>query len=704
MLKTKDESGASKDMDEDIKKRLQNGEMWYHPPDPVVELRKEIMESGQCPSTSFFYQRSCLLWLPYIPFGESMVLCKCGNSFRLSNPEVIKEMPREVQDLFPCFLSKRGGLDNEIMRLLEFGDDNALGVSYWGVVPSIGFLRAMHNQQIEVKRGWMDLENQPFKSFQQEKRPLKPSIVLDEVLSFLDSINEMVPIGLDTEWQVGFRRIPVNNINNNSTSIINNPTTNSDNNTSTTGYDGLDSTSTNSDQSVPAANGNYPSSSNNQSTTANTSTTTEIDHDRILSDEFPFLNVDGLAELGRASKPSRQRNQTNPQTNPQPPLEPHQPPTNPQPQPQLQTNPQLSNVQTASEEIQQERWTSYKDGNVCLIQLAFSKPYNRIILFQFQKSDKLPDFPEKLLRILQHKNALFVGRSIKSMDAKHLEADWGVHLANVVALEDFCFDKEWVESRQFSLDDLTRAVLRSSLDKDPKLRVSDWSTKLTPNQVLYAARDCWASLQIYRKVLTCPKPPQPISKCNGKVEVMVKCDGLHCITRLTSECTGEKTNPLVPSFAAALRDAIYTFDDNIRSDIDKVLREKSKDAEVPVTFESMLASNPDYILLRCPRKVEGPDILLPKIQRVEQTFSQAKYKNPNGTPFLNENVKKAFKNLYVHVKKGCLSDPPGLKLYYECGKDKDGLNLYRCVRGSSRMESYCDTLSVYEVNMALTRS
>ena len=40
----------------------------------------------------------------------------------------------------------------------------------------------------------------------------------------------------------------------------------------------------------------------------------------------------------------------------------------------------------------------------------------------------------------------------------------------------------------------------------------------------------------------------------------------------------------------------------------------------------------------------------------------------------------------THVKKGCLSDFPGEPLYFKVGQDSDGLNLYRCVRGSNCLE------------------
>jgi hypothetical protein len=38
------------------------------------------------------------------------------------------------------------------------------------------------------------------------------------------------------------------------------------------------------------------------------------------------------------------------------------------------------------------------------------------------------------------------------------------------------------------------------------------------------------------------------------------------------------------------------------------------------------------------------------------------------------------------ARRGFLSDPPGISLYYHMGKDNDGLSLYRTVRGTNSVE------------------
>jgi hypothetical protein len=56
-------------------------------------------------------------------------------------------------------------------------------------------------------------------------------------------------------------------------------------------------------------------------------------------------------------------------------------------------------------------------------------------------------------------------------------------------------------------------------------------------------------------------------------------------------------------------------------------------------------------------------------------------------PIITPEFQKAFDNCMVHVRKGCLSDIPGVAYYYKRGEDTNGLTLYHCKRGTSKVES-----------------
>lgn len=51
-------------------------------------------------------------------------------------------------------------------------------------------------------------------------------------------------------------------------------------------------------------------------------------------------------------------------------------------------------------------------------------------------------------------------------------------------------------------------------------------------------------------------------------------------------------------------------------------------------------------------------------------------------------VKAEFGKLMAHIRKGCLSDPPSLSLYYKIRTDSNNLPVYRCIRGTSDVESF----------------
>lgn len=54
--------------------------------------------------------------------------------------------------------------------------------------------------------------------------------------------------------------------------------------------------------------------------------------------------------------------------------------------------------------------------------------------------------------------------------------------------------------------------------------------------------------------------------------------------------------------------------------------------------------------------------------------------------FFSDEAKEMAKHLRETVRKGYLSDPSGISLYYLMGKDRDGLNIYRTVRGTNSVE------------------
>ena len=58
-------------------------------------------------------------------------------------------------------------------------------------------------------------------------------------------------------------------------------------------------------------------------------------------------------------------------------------------------------------------------------------------------------------------------------------------------------------------------------------------------------------------------------------------------------------------------------------------------------------------------------------------------------PLLRAEAREAVKRLRVHIKADCLTDPVGLPMYFQAGKDSaTGSSLYRCIRGTNDLEGY----------------
>ena len=96
-----------------------------------------------------------------------------------------------------------------------------------------------------------------------------------------------------------------------------------------------------------------------------------------------------------------------------------------------------------------------------------------------------------------------------------------------------------------------------------------------------------------------------------------------------------------------------------------------------------------------PDDVCKPDRVIPQsdqladcldlVHRIYGHLFDAKTKQP----LLRAEAWEAVKRLRVHIKPGCLSDSPGVALYFEAGKDSaTGCSLFRCVCVTHDLKGY----------------
>ena len=97
--------------------------------------------------------------------------------------------------------------------------------------------------------------------------------------------------------------------------------------------------------------------------------------------------------------------------------------------------------------------------------------------------------------------------------------------------------------------------------------------------------------------------------------------------------------------------------------------------------------DPDWILARCKRKIPLPEVLEERLTKVVEEFKRLDAKKDYPTAIISSDFESAFLNCLRHVRVGCLSDIPELPYYFLLGQDRNGLNLYHCKRGTSKVES-----------------
>lgn len=111
-----------------------------------------------------------------------------------------------------------------------------------------------------------------------------------------------------------------------------------------------------------------------------------------------------------------------------------------------------------------------------------------------------------------------------------------------------------------------------------------------------------------------------------------------------------------------------------------------------------------YFTRRVRRFIPPPKELEERLQNVFKTYGNMK-DSKSGKPLFDKTTWAEVDRLLVHVRKGCLSDPPGIQLYEELPRDNHGLRRYLCLRGTNGVESLHQKLvrvfGMYNVGVVL---
>ncbi|KAJ7151286.1 hypothetical protein C8R43DRAFT_951101 [Mycena crocata] len=156
-------------------------------------------------------------------------------------------------------------------------------------------------------------------------------------------------------------------------------------------------------------------------------------------------------------------------------------------------------------------------------------------------------------------------------------------------------------------------------------------------------------------------------------------DAFHFMDRLLRLLS--KKHSAFKAFAHDFSEAIFIRDKSDEDAVRAVLEKHGVDWEYAKRAKSKALNQ------RIRRYIPRRQALLKRLETLFDAYAdmQCSTKKSKGS-FFSDEAKEMVKHLLDTVRKGYLSDPPGISLYYLKGKDRDGLNLYRTIRGTNSVE------------------
>jgi hypothetical protein len=162
------------------------------------------------------------------------------------------------------------------------------------------------------------------------------------------------------------------------------------------------------------------------------------------------------------------------------------------------------------------------------------------------------------------------------------------------------------------------------------------------------------------------KSEEPVQFCKG--------DPFHVLDRMYV-----KKHVYRKHFFEMFREAMFIMD---KTDLENVLKVNPGEEFRKRVLNKWLP----YVQKRIRRYIPQPSVLFERLSSVYEFFKDKK--DSKGILLLSKQNREDFLNILEHCKMGCLSDPENVELYQKVGSDKNGLNLYRCIRGTNKAETY----------------
>ncbi|KAJ7828090.1 hypothetical protein B0H13DRAFT_2373399 [Mycena leptocephala] len=153
-------------------------------------------------------------------------------------------------------------------------------------------------------------------------------------------------------------------------------------------------------------------------------------------------------------------------------------------------------------------------------------------------------------------------------------------------------------------------------------------------------------------------------------------DAYHFMDRLLRLIS--KKHPAYKEFAHLFSETIFIRDGEDEANVREILKKKE------IRWEYAIRAKKGAINRRVRRYIPSPEKLVKDLLLLFTCFQDLL--DADGKKFFTKDARKQAAALVETARLGFLSDPPGMAVYYLIGRDKNGLNLYRTIRGTNSVE------------------
>lgn len=175
-------------------------------------------------------------------------------------------------------------------------------------------------------------------------------------------------------------------------------------------------------------------------------------------------------------------------------------------------------------------------------------------------------------------------------------------------------------------------------------------------------------------------PPchQPAS--SSVLDTRVLDDPFHFMDRVLR--TIPETHSLRKAFSVAFSDTLFTIDQDDKLLVSATLEHRKPN---PTTFHDVRHRNPSWLWDRVRRYIPGKEYLHTALTELFHEWGPCKCSRTGLSLFNKDSWKKA-NALLEDTQRGWISDPPAISLYVKMSTDREGLAVYRCLRGTNSVE------------------